>query len=61
MIEIAGEQKKDLQLEVNQINQVARNLYDKYGFKQVGRRKNYYANGEDAILMTKKYTKNSLA
>lgn len=41
-------------LEVRQSNTRAIGLYEKYGFKEVGRRKNYYpaANGrEDAIVL----------
>jgi ribosomal-protein-alanine N-acetyltransferase len=42
-------------LEVRVSNVAAQNLYQKYGFVEVGRRKNYYRdNGEDAILMTAK-------
>lgn len=40
-------------LEVRQSNEVARRLYQKYGFEKAGRRKGYYRdNHEDAILMT---------
>lgn len=40
-------------LEVRVSNEVAQNLYKKYGFKVVGRRKRYYSdNGEDAYVMT---------
>ncbi len=43
-----------LTLEVRASNQPAIALYMKYGFEQVGRRKNYYVNPkEDAILMTR--------
>lgn len=38
-------------LEVRQSNLPAINFYRKRGFKTVGRRKNYYPDGEDAILM----------
>lgn len=39
-------------LEVRASNIVAQNLYRKYGFKEAGRRPNYYADvGEDAIIM----------
>lgn len=39
-------------LEVRESNQVARQLYQKFGFKKVGRRKRYYRhNNEDAIVM----------
>jgi ribosomal-protein-alanine N-acetyltransferase len=40
-------------LEVRLSNTVAQNLYLKYGFEEVGRRKGYYQdNLEDALLMT---------
>ena len=40
-------------LEVRDSNQVAQNLYTKYGFEYVGRRKRYYRdNNEDAHIMT---------
>lgn len=40
-------------LEVRVSNSVARRLYIKYGFTEVGRRKRYYQdNGEDALIMT---------
>jgi ribosomal-protein-alanine N-acetyltransferase len=40
-------------LEVRVSNSVAQNLYRKYGFVIVGRRKHYYRdNGEDAFIMT---------
>ncbi len=39
-------------LEVRVGNEAAQNLYRKFGFKVVGRRRRYYKdNGEDAILM----------
>ena len=40
-------------LEVRESNHGAISLYEKKGFVPVGRRKNYYDNTEDAILMTK--------
>ncbi len=42
-----------LTLEVRVSNNDAIALYEKHGFKEVGRRKKYYENTEDAILMTK--------
>lgn len=39
-------------LEVNEKNIPAINLYKKYGFKQVGLRKKYYNNQDNAIIMT---------
>jgi ribosomal-protein-alanine N-acetyltransferase len=40
-------------LEVRVSNQAAQNLYTKYGFEKVGRRRGYYQdNGEDAWIMT---------
>lgn len=38
-------------LEVNEKNIPAIKLYEKYGFKQVGFRKKYYNNEDNAILM----------
>lgn len=39
-------------LEVRRSNEVAQNLYKKYGFKMAGVRKEYYSNNkEDAIIM----------
>lgn len=43
---------KKINLEVNIQNSIAINLYKKYNFKEVGRRKKYYNNTDDAILMT---------
>ncbi len=44
-------------LEVRRSNVVARSLYNKLGFHEMGIRKNYYTNeGEDAILMEKNLT-----
>ena len=40
-----------LLLEVSQKNNIALRLYEKVGFKKVGRRKSYYPDGEDALLM----------
>ncbi len=39
-------------LEVRPSNAAARRLYARYGFAQVGRRKDYYPDHEDALLMT---------
>jgi ribosomal-protein-alanine N-acetyltransferase len=40
-------------LEVRPSNRAARSLYEKYGFLEVGRRRNYYIdNGEDALILT---------
>jgi ribosomal-protein-alanine N-acetyltransferase len=41
-------------LEVRVSNLVAQHLYRKYGFEEVSRRKHYYRDGEDALLMTAK-------
>lgn len=38
-------------LEVRESNSSAIHVYEKYGFKKVTIRKNYYSNGENAILM----------
>lgn len=51
-----------LTLEVRESNLAARELYQKFGFQQVGRRKNYYDKPtEDAILMTNDLTKEGTA
>lgn len=39
-------------LEVRSTNAVARALYRDYGFWEVGERKRYYSDGEDALIMT---------
>lgn len=47
-----------LALEVRESNRAALSLYEKYGFLPVGKRKNYYEKpAEDAILMTKFFSK----
>lgn len=43
---------RKMTLEVRVSNEIARNLYEKYGFERVGIRKGYYTdNQEDAIIM----------
>lgn len=41
-------------LEVRDTNEPARNLYAKYGFKTSRRRRRYYADGEDALRMSRR-------
>ena len=41
-------------LEVRRSNYVAIHLYEQCGFLSAGIRKNYYADSEDAVLMTRK-------
>ena len=56
LIKIAKERKlKDITLEVNINNISAINLYKKYDFKEVGLRKKYYNNCDDALIMTLKF------
>ena len=43
---------KTLTLEVNCTNKPAIGLYEKFGFKNLGIRKKYYNNSQDAIIMT---------
>ena len=44
---------QQITLECRVSNEVAQNLYKKYGFRVMGRRKRYYSdNGEDAYVMT---------
>ena len=42
-----------ISLEVNEINEAARQLYTKTGFKSVGRRTKYYEDRYDALILTK--------
>jgi len=43
-------------LEVRASNEIAQELYKKYGFQVVGRRPRYYSSdGEDAIIMSTDY------
>lgn len=54
LIEISNKDNMtSITLEVNAKNLPAQNLYEKYGFKVLGRRKKYYNGTEDAIIMTK--------
>lgn len=43
---------ENLFLEVRESNKIAIYFYEKIGFINVGKRKNYYLNGETAILMS---------
>jgi len=53
LINIAKNKKlKCVTLEVNIHNDIAIRLYQKYNFKEVGRRPKYYNNTDDAIIMT---------
>ena len=40
-------------LEVRKSNLPAQNLYIKHGFDKISERKNYYSDGEDAVIMAK--------
>ena len=45
---------RTIYLEVRESNEAARSLYEKYGFKEIGRRKDYYINPiEDATTMAR--------
>ena len=46
---------KTCNLEVNKKNKIAIKLYKKLGFEEVGERKNYYGDGQDALLMAKAF------
>ena len=48
---------KKLMLEVSEKNSIAEVFYRKFNFFTVGRRKNYYKDGADAILKEKKIVK----
>lgn len=53
LIKISKQRKlNNITLEVNVNNVPAINLYKKYNFKEVGIRKKYYNNMDDAIIMT---------
>lgn len=53
IFEIAKQQKaQSITLEVNENNQPAIKLYQKFGFEQVGLRKKYYHNKDNAIIMS---------
>lgn len=51
---IRQNQYKMLFLEVNENNLAAINLYRKFGFQYDAKRANYYEDGSDALLMSKK-------
>lgn len=52
---------KLITLEVRSANESAIRLYDHFGFKRVGLRKNYYKNpSDDAILMTRFENENTI-
>ena len=51
-----NENLKCVTLEVNIHNDIAIKLYQKYNFKEVGRRPKYYNNIDDAIIMTLELT-----
>ena len=44
---------KSITLEVNEHNNIAIHLYEKFNFKRIGLRKKYYNNTDDAILMAR--------
>lgn len=48
---------KCVTLEVNIHNEIAINLYQKYNFKEVGKRPKYYYNTDDALIMTLEFKK----
>ena len=53
LIEVSKKDDADLlTLEVNENNIHAIKLYEKYNFKKIGIRKNYYGQNENAIIMT---------
>lgn len=44
---------KTITLEVNEHNEAARRLYEKYRFSVTGRRSHYYENKDDALILTR--------
>ena len=53
----ANRNAREIWLEVRETNAAARALYAKCGFEESGRRRNYYDDGEDAILMKRDLTR----
>lgn len=54
LIDLSNENSMNIiNLEVKEDNTPALNLYKKMGFVEVGKRKNYYKDNKNAILMTK--------
>lgn len=53
LIQMAKEKRNNISLEVNEKNNIAIKLYEKYGFEKVGIRKKYYNGIDSAIIMTK--------
>jgi ribosomal-protein-alanine N-acetyltransferase len=52
LIELGGRGVRNAFLEVRESNRAARGLYEKRGFTEIGRRKNYYRRPvEDALVM----------
>lgn len=47
-----GQNVNTLTLEVHEENITAQKLYEKYNFKILGKRKNYYKNNKSALIMT---------
>lgn len=53
IFKIAKQQKaQSITLEVNENNLPAIKLYQKFGFEQVGLRKKYYRNTDNAVIMS---------
>lgn len=45
---------EEIFLEVRTSNRAARSLYERGGFEEIGVRRRYYADGEDAVVMKKR-------
>lgn len=57
LLDVLKEQQLDTCfLEVSEYNQAARHLYSTCGFEEIGRRRAYYHDGADAIMMKWKRT-----
>lgn len=56
LVDVAKKERKDcITLEVREDNLPAISLYKKFDFAEVGRRKRYYDNSFDAIIMTRMF------
>lgn len=51
LAEAAGRGAALVFLEVSEANATARRLYERHGFTEMGRRRRYYADGSDALVM----------
>ena len=51
LIDILKQKQKKIYLEVNEENLPARNFYTKHNFREIGKRKGYYSESGNSILL----------